>query len=189
VNWVDSAVLGVVVISALLAMSRGFVREVLGIGGWVGAFFFATLTMGLVRPIVRGWIPNTDIADPVAYVSLFIVGLIVLSIVTGMIGGAVRNSMLGGVDRTLGVVFGIARAVVLVAVAYILGGMLLPSDRWPDPVKEARSLPYTYEIANWLVQFLPQDYRPHVISPPPGRQTSATDLLHTTPQGRATARP
>jgi membrane protein required for colicin V production len=189
VNWVDSAVLGVVVISAILAMTRGFVREVLGIGGWIGAFFFATATVDYVRPTVRGWIANTDIADPVAYVGMFLIGLVALSIVTGMIGGAVRSSMLGGVDRTLGVVFGIARAAVLIAAAYIGSGFVVSSERWPEPVKDARSLPYVYEFATWLVQFLPQDYRPNVIAPPPGRQTSAADLLQPTPQGRATARP
>ncbi|MCW3477013.1 CvpA family protein [Limobrevibacterium gyesilva] len=188
-NWVDSAVLGIVAISAALAFTRGFVRETLGLGAWVGAFFFASVTVDLVRPTVRGWIGNTDIADPVAYTAMFLIGLIVLSVITGIVGSFVRSSMLNGVDRTLGVVFGIVRALVLIAAAYIGSGFVVASDRWPDAVKEARSLPYVYNLANWVVRFLPPDYRPNVVPPPMGRQTNAADLLHATPQGRATARP
>ena len=188
-NWVDTAVLAVVAVSAMLAFSRGFVHEVLGIGAWVGAFFFASSTVDLIKPTVRHWIPNPDIADPAAYAGLFLVGLIVLSIVTGLVGSAVRDSVLGGVDRTLGLLFGIVRAVVLVAVLYVASGWLLPSDRWPDSVSEARSLYPAYRVATWLAEFLPPDYRPNIPIPPLGRETKAADLLHATPQGRATGRP
>jgi membrane protein required for colicin V production len=192
-NWVDSTVLIVIALSAMMAFSRGLVRELLGIGAWVGAFFFASLTVGLVRGQVRKWIPNTDLADPAAYALMFLAGLIVLSVVTGVIGSAVRTSMLGGIDRTLGLVFGIVRAVVLVAAVYVVTGWVVSTDRWPQAVQDSLSIPYAYDTAVWITQFLPPDYRPNIPLPPLGPQTHASDLLQATPQGtatgKATARP
>ncbi|MBU6497240.1 MAG: CvpA family protein [Rhodospirillales bacterium] len=188
-NWADTAVLVVVAVSAMVAFSRGFVREMLGIGAWVGAFFFASGTVGLVRPTVHHWIANPDIANPAAFIGMFLIGLIALSILTGMIGGAVRRSILGGLDRTLGVVFGILRGIVLVSTIYVVVGWVVPTENWPAPVQESRSLPYAYGLAVWLSDFLPTDYRPHVPVPPTGAPASASDLLRATPQGKATTSP
>ena len=187
-NWVDSAVLLVVVISALVAFARGFVAEALGIGAWIGAYFVASNTGYLLRPYMRSWLGNADVADPASYAAVFLVGLIILSIFTGMIGGAVRASMLGGLDRTLGMLFGIARGVMIVAAIYIGGTMMMPTERWPEAVGQARSLGFVYSVAKWMSQFLPPEYRPHVPSPPEAQAASAADLLQPTPQGRATAR-
>lgn len=173
----------------MIAFARGFISEVLGIAGWVGAFFAANAAAPELRPVMRGWLGNADLADPAAYAVAFLVALVVLSILTGMIGGAVRNSMLGGVDRTLGLVFGLARGLLVLAVAYVGTGLVVPTDRWPEAVAEARSIPYVYRLATSLAEFLPPDYRPHVPMPPQGRDTTAADLLQPTPQGRATARP
>ncbi len=188
-NWVDLAILGVLVVSALLAFMRGFVREVLGIGSWIGAGFFAMWAFPFVKDRFHGWIANPDIADPVAFGAMFLAGLLFLSVVAGMLGSVVRGSVLGGVDRTLGVAFGLARGAALIVFAYIAGGMIVTPDRWPDPVLQARSLPYAYAGAIWAVSFLPDEYRPRVLAPPAGREARAADLLHATPQGRALGQP
>jgi membrane protein required for colicin V production len=183
VNWVDATVLAVVAISAIAALVRGFVREVLGIAAWVGAGFFAVATAGLVRPKIEQFVPNPDLSGPIAYGGMFLIALIVLSIVVGIFGGAVRNSVLGGVDRTLGLVFGILRGVVLCAAVYYFAGLVVTTDRWPEPVKQARSLPYIASTAAWIMTFVPQAW-PAAL-PPLGRSTTAEDLLHVAPQGYA----
>lgn len=189
VNWVDLVILAVIVFSGLLALMRGFVREVLSIGAWIGAGFFAYWAFPFVVDRFRGWIGNKDIADPVAFGAMFVCSLIFLSIIAGIIGSVVRDSVLGGVDRTLGVVFGVLRGAALVVFAYIAGGMVVTADRWPAPVLSARSLPYAYAGAVWATSFLPEEYRPRVTAPPMGREARAEDLLHATPQGRATTQP
>jgi membrane protein required for colicin V production len=188
-TWVDLAVLGVLAISALLAFMRGLVREVLGIGAWVGAVAVGMLGLPLVHDTARSWIPAPEWVDPASFVVLFIVTLIILSIVAHTIGRSVRKSSLGGVDRTLGLVFGLARGAALVILAYIIAGMVVPLDHWPDPVLNARALSPTYEGAAWVVHQLPAEYRPNVRPPPVGRETTAEALLHATPQGRATGKP
>jgi membrane protein required for colicin V production len=89
----------------------------------------------------------------------------------------------------LGLVFGLARGAAVVIVAYIVGQMVFPIERWPDPILNARTLTPTYEAASWVREQLPETYRPHTLGPPPaGRETTAEALLHANPQGRATGK-
>jgi membrane protein required for colicin V production len=188
-TWVDLAVLGVLAVSGVLAFLRGLVREVLGIGAWIGAVMAAVEALPAARNLVRKWVTEPAWVDPIAFLAVFLVTLIVLSVIARMIGRLVRGSALGGVDRTLGLVFGLARGAVIVILAYIVGGLVIPLDHWPPPVLEARTLTPAYEGASWVVRRLPEVYRPRLYAPPAGRETTAEALLHATPQGRATGRP
>ncbi len=138
-TWVDLVVSGVLAISALLAFMRGFVREVLGIGAWIGAAALAVWANPRILPTFDGWLhAYPGFAQPVAFGVVFLGTLIVLLIISHAIGKAVRRSVLGGLDRTLGLLFGLARGAALVVLAYIVVGMVLPVDRWPEPVLQAR---------------------------------------------------
>ena len=187
-NVADAGVAAVVAISALIGFARGFIREVFGIGAWVGAIVLAIYFAYLVRPPILRWTGDPAVAEPLSYAAIFLPSLIVLSMITGSIGNAVRDSMLGGLDRTMGLTFGVARAGLLIAAAYIALGWLQPPASWPEAVREARSTPYAYQLAVWLVHFLPERYRPNVV-PPPTTEKKQTDLLQPSPRGRATARP
>lgn len=184
-TWVDLVVLAVLAVSALLAFMRGLVREVLGIGAWVAAVVFAIEGLPYVRPTALRWLEDPVWVDPVAFVVLFLAALIVLSLIARAIGHTVRGSALGGLDRTLGLVFGLARGAVLVMLAYILGSMAVSMDQWPDAVLQARALTPAYEGASWVVGRLPEQFQPKVQPPPEGRQATAESLLRATPQGRA----
>jgi membrane protein required for colicin V production len=184
-TWVDLAALGVVAVSALLAFGRGLVREALGIGAWVGAAWLATRYFDLARPRVREWIPDTGIADPVAFALVFLAGLIVFSLIAGTLARVVRTSLLGGLDRTLGLVFGIVRGVALLVFAYIVAAMLLPPERWPPPVLAARSLPYISHGAAWTIDQLPAEFRPRLGVPPAEHALGIEDLLRAAPTGYA----
>ena len=188
-NWVDIATIAVLVCSGLLSAMRGIVRETLGIGAWVGAGFWAVATFPSVQPRFREWVQNPDLADVAAFGSMFLVALVFLWIIANIVGGAVRGSILGGLDRTLGVVFGFARGAALVVFAYIIGGMVMAPEQWPDSVLQARLLPMAYEGAAWASGLFPQRYQPHVAPPPAARNTRAADLLHANPQDRAIGRP
>jgi membrane protein required for colicin V production len=184
-TWVDLVALGVIAVSALLAFGRGFVREALGIGAWVGAAVLATHYFDLARPRVREWIPDIGIADPVAFALVFLVGLIVFSLIAGTLARVVRTSLLGGLDRTLGLVFGILRGAALLVFAYIVAGMLLPPERWPPPVLAARSLPYILSGAQWTIGKLPAEFRPRLAAPPEQHALGIEDLLRAAPAGYA----
>jgi membrane protein required for colicin V production len=187
-TWVDLAVFGLLAVSGLLAFVRGFVREILGIGAWVGAIATGIAGVPMMRGVVRGWIPEPEWVDPASFLVIFLVTLIVLMLAARAIGSLVRGSALGGVDRTLGLVFGLARGAIIIMIAYILAGTVFPIDHWPDAVLKARTLPVAYEGARWAREQLPEDYRPRIYAPLTGRQATADDLLHASPLGRATGR-
>ncbi len=175
-NWVDIAVLVVVAFSGMLGFVRGMVREVFGLAAWVGAAIAAIYFFPQFQGITRRAIDNPDVADPVAFGGIFLVVLIVLSLVARILGGAVRKSALGGLDRTLGLAYGLARGAALVVAAYLVAGAIEPMDRWPDQVLEARTLPSIYIGASWVVQRMPETYRPALVVPPASRPTGSAEL-------------
>ncbi|MEO8716159.1 MAG: CvpA family protein [Acetobacteraceae bacterium] len=187
-TWVDGVILLMILVSGLLAFLRGLVREVLGIGAWIGAAILAVWATPFVRPRFQGWFADRPgLAEPTAYAVLFLVCLAVLLFISHRISRVVRGSALGGLDRTLGLLFGLARGAALVVLAYIIGGWLGgPVETWPRVVLEARALQPTYEGASWVAGRLPPAYRPHVAAPPGGRVPTADALLRAVPQGRAT---
>jgi membrane protein required for colicin V production len=182
---VDLMVLGVMAVSGLLAFSRGLVREVLSIGAWIGAAVVSMEFLPALRPLVKPYMPSPEWTDPAGYILLFLVSLIVLTLVAKTIGGMVRSSAIGGIDRTLGLLFGLARGAVIAIILYIVAGMAIPVDHWPEPVLDARSLPYIYSGAAWAVRQIPPEYQPPVPPPPATRQTVLEPILSTTPSGRA----
>jgi membrane protein required for colicin V production len=188
-NPVDLLVLAIVGVSALLGLSRGLVREILGLGSWVvagiGAYRFGPLAI----PMARSAIGNPDIADPAAYAVTFVLLLIILSLLSNLVGRMVQLSALGGLDRTMGLVFGIARGIAVLIAAYIPLALMLPPEKWPKSALDARSVPFIYAGAVWAADHLPAEYRPRVAPPPDGRPTTAAALLHATPEGRALGPP
>jgi membrane protein required for colicin V production len=191
-TWVDLVVLGVIAISALLAFMRGLVREVLGIGAWVGAAAVTFWGFNTARPQVQRLMQGAAawVTDWVTAAALFVVALIILLLIAHWIGALTRRSVLGGLDRTLGLLFGLARGAVLVVLAYIFAGLVKPVDQWPEAVLQARSIDIVYDGAKWAVDHMPPAgfHPPPVYPPPMGRKTNAEALLHATPQGSALSR-
>ncbi len=184
-NWVDVAVLAVLVLSALAGLVRGLVREVLGVGAWVLAVLAAWVFFPAVAPFMRHRIANVNLADVAAFLAVFVPVLIVLWIAARSVSGMVQRSAVGGLDRTLGLVFGLARGALIVVVAYILAGLVVPVEQWPSPVLRARLLPAAWQGAAWAATQMPPRFRP-TVSPPPDLGTPRTaDLLHANPVGRA----
>jgi membrane protein required for colicin V production len=188
-TWVDLVVLAVLAVSALLAFVRGLVREVLGLAAWVSAIFAGVWALPRVRPRFEEWLGHSPWVDPVAFAVVFVVSLIVLMLISRWVSALVRASPVGGLDRTLGLVFGLGRGVALAIIAYIGAGMVVPVVRWPEPVLKSESVWPVYLGAKWVVNRLPPEFRPgEVNAPPRGRDTAAADLLQATPQGRAVRR-
>lgn len=188
-NWVDLTVLVVVGISAALAFMRGFVREALGIAAWAGAAYLSYTYVDLVRFPVRDLVGDPSMGDIVAYAALFLAALLVLTIVTGIIAQIFHSLGLGAVDRTLGIAFGVARGAMLMVAAYIGAGFVIPPERWPEPVRQARMLPLVADAAAWAAERVPPGFRPNVPLPPLTPTTSAFDLLQAVPLGRQVPKP
>jgi membrane protein required for colicin V production len=188
-TWFDLAMLAVLALSALLAFYRGFVREVLGVGAWVGAIFIGFWFAPFIAPKITQWVGSGDIAYPAAIAAGFLVALIVLSVISSWVGALVRGSALGGVDRTLGLVFGLVRGAAVLVFCYVAAGLVTTPQDWPEPIRDARLLPYVYEGAQQAVALLPAQYHPHLAAPPVTQPPSLQDLLRPEPKGSALASP
>jgi membrane protein required for colicin V production len=183
-TWVDGVLLLVMVISAILAFLRGFVQEFLGIAAWIGAGLGAFWLQDGVAPFVEGTVEPRWLAEGIVIGSLFLIILVILKLLIHALAGKVQKSPLGGVDRSLGALFGLARGAVMGMLAYVLAGLVFPAvDQWPEPVREARALPHVVDGARWLVDLLPEEYRPRIAAPPARRLPTQDDLLR--PPARA----
>jgi membrane protein required for colicin V production len=123
---IDAVALAVIVISAILAYSRGFVRELLSIAGWIAAaivaYMFAPKAVPLAReiPYLNTLIEGCEPATITSFALVFAVALVVVSIFTPIFAGAVQRSVLGGLDQGLGFLFGVARGALLVVIAMVI---------------------------------------------------------------------
>ena len=124
---IDGVAAGVIVLSAILAYSRGFVREAMAIAGWVGAavlaFVFAPTVQPLIKevPVLSKFLADScELSIIAAFAAVFAVGLVVASLFTPLFSSVVQRSALGGVDQGLGFLFGVVRGVLLVAVAFFV---------------------------------------------------------------------
>ncbi len=166
-NWVDLTILGVIFISAIIGWLRGFMREVLSVGAWIAAAWVAASYREQAAAMLAPYLPSADLALPVGASLAFIIALILFSVAAAVLSRIAQTSALSPLDSTLGIVFGLVRGAVVVLVAYIGGGMLLPSDRWPPAVQDAKTLPYIQSSAVKVMAMVPADYRP-VVAPLPG---------------------
>jgi membrane protein required for colicin V production len=156
VNALDLAVLGVIALSAIFAFARGFVREALSIVAWVGAALITLYGFTHVYALVVRFVTTPLLADLLAGAGLFLASLIVLTILTGYLAHFVRSSALSPIDRTLGLIFGFVRGVVLVSLAYLALDVSLPPNDRPGWIKGAKSEPFLAQGADMLRNMLPE---------------------------------
>jgi membrane protein required for colicin V production len=158
-NWLDLGVIGIIVLSAVFAFARGFVREALSIVAWVGAAAITLYGFNWAFAQVDPHIKNPLLSQLVAGLGLFVASLVVLTILTGFLARMVHASGLTPIDRTLGFIFGLARGAFLVCLAYLLLDMSVqPNDR-PVWIRDAKSGPYLHEGADVLKGFLPESIK------------------------------
>lgn len=161
---VDGVVAGVVVISAILAYSRGLVREVLAIVGWAVAaavaFVFAADAEPLIKeiPIVRDLIGSScELSILTSFAAVFGVALIIVAVFTPIFAGAVQRSAIGGIDQGMGFLFGVARGVLLVAVAFILYDRIVREDESMAIVTESKSRAIMASTQEKLEEMIPTE--------------------------------
>ncbi|MGE0240398.1 MAG: CvpA family protein [Parvibaculaceae bacterium] len=155
----DLILAGIMIISGLLALMRGFTREVLSLIAWGAAAvaaYFAIHSKELVG--FAGQYLQPEIVAKIAVGgSVFLVVLIVVSLVSVKLSDVVVDSAAGAFDRTLGFFYGLARGLVLVVIAYLFYGWLIPFDRQEEWVKNARSLPVIQSVGEVILSLVPPD--------------------------------
>jgi membrane protein required for colicin V production len=151
----DLIVIVVVLVSATLAMVRGFVREVLSVASWLAAVGAAYLLYKPLVPLVKPYIESGTIATIVAAAVIFFIALIVASYITTKISDFVIDSRVGALDRGLGFLFGAARGLLLLVIALLFFSWLVQTP--PTWVANARAKPLLTDLGDRLMAALPDD--------------------------------
>lgn len=153
--WVDYVILGIIGLSALISLVRGFVREAVSLIIWFLAFALAWTYFREFALYLGQWIETPSVRLGLAFIILLIAILIVGAVVGYLIGQLVDKTGLSGTDRLLGMVFGAARGAVLVAILVLLAGLTpFPGDAW---WQESRLIVHFQHLAVWLLSLLPPD--------------------------------
>ena len=157
-NVVDIAILAVLLLSALAAFSRGFVREVLAVASWIAAIFAVVYLLVPLRPFLRQYISYNLAADIITGAVIFVVALAICATLSSYLSRNIRSGALGAIDRSLGLLFGLARGVVLVCLAYMLMAWVMPKEaERPAWLQQARSMPMVASAAEYLRSLVPPD--------------------------------
>ena len=158
-QWLDVILVFIMLISGFLAMLRGLTREVLSILSWAVAALATLYVFGYTeyQAQVRTYIEPPILADATLAAGVFLVVLIVVSLITLRVSDKVLDSRVGALDRTLGFLFGLARGLVLVVIAYLFFSWLVPIGDQPTWIQNARSLPLLKGTGDAIVSLLPED--------------------------------
>jgi membrane protein required for colicin V production len=158
-NVTDIIVIVVIVLSGLLALARGFVKEVLGVAGWVGAGFATLYLFPVASPYAHRFIAVPWLANIATGAVIFVVSLILLSALSHAIALRVHQSQFSALDKSLGLVFGLLRGAVVVSIAYLALAWAVPADQYPPWVRQARTMPLVERGAQLIEQLIPQNAR------------------------------
>lgn len=166
----DSVVLFVLVASAVIAFLRGFIREVLTILGVVGGLAASYFGGPLIAPTIKDWlvpateeeagrfiglIPYNLLSDIIAYGSIFIIVVLILSLFSHMLASWAKTAGLGAIDRTLGVIFGLARGAIIIGLLYLPLYLLVDNDVRADWFAKSKTRMYVEATSDFMAEFLP----------------------------------
>jgi membrane protein required for colicin V production len=175
----DFILIGIMLLSGVLALSRGFTREVLSLLAWgaaaIAAYF--AIQQKQLLDLVTPYVDKPVLAQIAVGAVAFIIVLIVVSIISVKISDRVVDSAVGAFDRTLGFIYGLARGLVLVAIAYLFYGWLQPPENQEDWIRNAKSLPVIQGVSNGLIAVIER------ISPDAAQNLTKTTI--TNPEGPA----
>ena len=152
----DFVVIGIIILSGYFAYSRGFVREALSIAAWINASFLAFYAFPYVLPLFERVIPKGILANVAAAAVLFILALMVLHMISNSLARRVKDSSMSTIDRTFGLLFGLARGLIMVCIVFIALNWILPGGKErPRWFADARSIPYLEAGAGKMRTYLP----------------------------------
>lgn len=154
-SWLDLVIIGIILISALISLVRGFVKESISLVSWILAGFIAFRYFSALAELLLPYVESPTVRTGVAFSVLFVSTLIVGAIINFMASQMVSKTGLSGTDKTLGMVLGAARGVLIVTLIVLLASLTpMPEETW---WQDAGTIKYFSQLANWLKEVLPQD--------------------------------
>jgi membrane protein required for colicin V production len=159
ITLLDFILIGFMLVSGLLAMVRGFMREILSISAWIIAAIAAYYAFRRLTPSAQSFVGNWPdwLTGVVVAGSAFLITLLIVTVMTVRFSDMVLDSRVGALDRTLGFLFGLARGLLIVAIAFTLvDWMVPPRSQWAW-ISGAKSQVVLKGTGEWLESLLPED--------------------------------
>jgi membrane protein required for colicin V production len=179
ITLLDIILIGVMLISALLAMIRGFMREVLSIASWGIAAVVTLYAYSKLLPFAKTYFNNDIVAAGVVVGGTFLGTLLIVSVITVRFSDMVLDSRVGALDRTLGFLFGLGRGLIIVVVAFLFFAWLVPDRSQPEWIRSAKSRVVLQGTGDWLMSMLPDDPESTILKrlkkPKPDESEPASD--------------
>jgi len=178
ITFLDLILLVVMLVSAMLAMIRGFMREVLSIGAWAIAAIATVYSYARLLPLAKQYFNNDIVAAAAVIGGVFLGTLLIVSVLTVRISDMILDSRVGALDRTLGFLFGLGRGLIIVVVAFLFFDWLVPAKSQPAWVQSAKSKVVLQSTGDWLKAMLPEDPENTILKRlkrPKGDETDAPD--------------
>lgn len=186
-NGIDIGVIVIVLSSGLFGILRGLTKEALGLVSWSGASCAAFVGLPLMRNIARAQIANPMIADGVTIILIFILFLVLFSLISHFLSGMVKNSALGGIDRSLGFSFGIVRGIVVVCILEIAMGCFVPRPEQSDYLQKSKLSAVIHRGSDVVLQILPSSIQNFVTDQAEKRNNENNKKLDTVGSSAAAA--
>ena len=154
-SWLDLFILAVIVLSALISLIRGFVKESISLITWIAAGLLAFRYFSPLSNLLEPYVASATVRSIAAFAILFVSTLIVGAIVNFIMSQLVSKTGLSGTDKTLGVVFGSARGVLIVTMLGLLASLTpMPETDW---WKDSASIGFFQQLAEWVKGVIPDD--------------------------------
>lgn len=155
-NWVDYFIVAVIVFSTLISLLRGFISEAISLLTWIVAAVVAFKSASSVGNLLSGWIHSSSLRLIIGFAIVFIIILIIGSLINHFLGVFIKSTGLSGTNRLLGMVFGFARGILLIAIFILFAKMTSAAkEQW---WLSSQLIPYFQGISGWLQQFIPSHF-------------------------------
>ncbi len=157
-NWLDFVLLGIIFLSALISLFRGFIREAMSLVTWAAAIWVALSFSNQLAAILPEGIESPTLRVIVGFVALFVAVLIIGSLIGALLYQLVKSTGISGTDRMLGMLFGAARGILVIALLVVFANnevVPLKEEAW---WQESVVRPYFDPIAEFILTILPSDF-------------------------------
>ena len=166
IGTVDLIVMITVVVSVIFALYRGLLRELLGISSWILAAFGAIWGYDILLKFFENRVEKVQIWTIICTILIALIILVVMTIINAHINGKLRKSSLSGLDRILGIIFGVVRAGLLIVLVWVFARhMMIPEAKQQELMQENKSISYMNQGADFAEKLLPESIQKGIKAP------------------------
>ncbi len=159
---IDGVLIGMTFISAVLGFMRGLTREVLSLASWGCSALITYTCWTYAQAIAQQFVENKMMADTTAIVAMFVLLLICFYLISHVLTSVIRDSMLGGLDRSLGFLFGIFRACLIVCGFYISATLFIALEDMPEMIRSSRFIPFIQNSSQAVLSVVPHNITAYI---------------------------